>query len=295
VRHARRWKPAGAVAIGLAAAGIAVGCMRAGGVPRFGTAPPRADSVTVGLWRMDETHGTDVVDAGLMRLHGGAGIDTPPDFGRFGSARRFQRTIESFVFVPFHSSMNVAGSFTVEAWVRPDAVGQYEDTPWAARWTQEANQQSWLFGMAGQRLLPPIARLPSPGFHLDLVTERLPGHVLFAFQPEEAGPPRAFFSTRPIEMERWTHVAVSYDGLIIRFFVNGLLEAQYASRGSIRPTTAPLLIGNYFDPRRLSGFGGDLRVDPGGDRNPYYAFEGLIDELRISNVARSDFPTEFQR
>ena len=53
--------------------------------------------------------------------------------------------------------------------------------------------------------------------------------------------------------------------------------------------TREMLVGNYFDTRRLTSFSGELRLDIGGDDNPYYAFEGLIDELRISNGARTDF------
>jgi hypothetical protein len=34
-----------------------------------------------------------------------------------------------------------------------------------------------------------------------------------------------------------------------------------------------------------------LAVGTGVDPNPYYAFQGSIDELRISNVARQDFPS----
>jgi hypothetical protein len=50
-----------------------------------------------------------------------------------------------------------------------------------------------------------------------------------------------------------------------------------------------LLIGNYLDPHWLTDFGDQLRVGGAADRNPYYAFEGMIDELRISNVARDAF------
>mgnify|MGYP001224167379 FL=1 len=83
---------------------------------------------------------------------------------------------------------------------------------------------------------------------------------------------------------------MSFDGSVVRLFIDGRLDAQYATRGRIQPSRTPLLIGNYFDTRRLSNFSGELRMEPGGDENPYYAFEGLIDELRISNAARTEFP-----
>ena len=52
---------------------------------------------------------------------------------------------------------------------------------------------------------------------------------------------------------------------------------------------ADLLFGNSIDPRWLSEFGGELRVTTAPDMNPYYAFDGFLDELRISTTARQDF------
>ena len=119
--------------------------------------------------------------------------------------------------------------------------------------------------------------------------------LLFAFQPLDANLPQSFLSNEALELERWTHVAVTFDGEVVRLWIDGRLDSQFASRGRIRGTQAPLLIGNYFDVRRLSDFGGNLTLDPGADRNPYYAFQGTIDELRISSVAREDFPTVYGR
>jgi len=253
------------------------------------------DSATVGLWRFDETADDHVMDAGPYRLHGTAGRSTRSTFGRYAGAREFQRDIDSFVFVPFDPMLQPGREFTVEAWVYVTAFGQYEDTPIAARWTEEPQTKTWLFSIAGDRMLPPLAQLPSPGFHLDLVPPRRSGHLLFAIQPLDANLPQAFLSSEPIELSRWTHVAATLDGEVVRLWIDGRLDSQYASRSRIRGTLAPILIGNYFDARRLSAFGGSLTLDPGADRNPYYAFQGTIDELRISSVARQDFPTVYGR
>lgn len=270
---------------------LVISCMKAGaGAPAsVANAPPSADSITVALWRFDEPAGLRCADAGPFRLDMTAGPGTRISFGRFGSAREFTRVIDSFTFAPHNPEFDPARGLTVEAWVRPSAYGQYEDTPIAARWTQEGNRQSWLFAIVGERSRPPAARLPSPGYHEALVTNGDSGQLLFAFQPLDASLPRAFLSTQRVLLDRWTHVAVSYDGQVVRFFVDGRLDAQYATSGRIQASSAPLLIGNSFDPRRLTGFSGELRLDPTGDNNPYYAFEGLIDELRVSGVARTSF------
>jgi hypothetical protein len=256
------------------------------------------DSLTLGLWRMDETGGTRVADSGPYRLEGHAGIDTRTDFGRVRGARLFTRSIDSFVYVPYSSLLDSPDELTVEAWIYLNAYGQYEDTPIAARWTEQANEQSWMFSVLGLDIRPPFAALPGPGFHEGLVahgvrveaaSQSTRGELMFVFQPGDASAPRSYFSTRRLPLEKWTHVAVSFDGSVVRMWVDGDLDAQYAARGRIRQSRADLVIGNYLDSRWLSDFSGDLRITNAPDSNPYYAFDGFIDELRISSAARADF------
>jgi hypothetical protein len=290
--------PVAGVAVALLA-GTLAGCAGSGGAVKPGgrsvTSAPQGDSATVLLWHFDETGGTAVGDAGPLGLPGLAGPDTRTDFGRIQRARLFQRTIDSFVAAGFTDALESPGALTVEAWVRIDEFGQYEDTPIAGRWTPIESEHSWLFTVLGRNLLPPIANLPGPGDHLELLPAGLNasrlGKVMFSFQPRDAGSPVSFLSSRALEIGRWTHVAVSYDGRVVRFYLDGALDAQYAYQGAIRPSGAPLLVGNSFDPRWLTNFGTtDIHVQANVDRNPYYAFVGAIDELRISNTARGSFP-----
>jgi len=275
------------------AAAAACGCAHAPPSARGRSAAPAfvADSVTIGLWRMDETGSLLVADAGRFRLAGHAGVDTRTDFGRIRGARLFTRSIDSFVLVPYAPVLEAPDGLTIEAWIYLNAYGQYEDTPIAMRWTQQANEQSWMFSVVGLDTRPPLARLVSPGFHDGLIAQTTAGRgkLMFAFQPEDASPPRAYFSARVIPLEKWVHVAVTFDGALVRFWIDGELDAQFATRGAIRPSRTGLVIGNYIDPRWLSELGGDLRVTTAPDMNPYYAFDGFIDELRLSSEARPDF------
>ena len=280
------------LALALAAA-AACGCAHAPPSAHGGDAAPAIipDSLTIGLWRMDETGGLLVGDAGRFRLAGRAGIDTRTDFGRIRGARLFTRSIDSFVYVAYAPVLETPDGITVEAWIYLNAYGQYEDTPIAARWTQQANEQSWMFSVLGLNTRPPLARLVGPGYHDGLIAQTTGGRgkLMFAFQPEDASPPRAYFSARLIPLEKWVHVAVSFDGVLVRFWIDGELDAQFATRAAIRSSRAGLVIGNYIDPRWLSDLGGDLRIATAPDLNPYYAFDGFIDELRISSAARPEF------
>ena len=272
---------------------LCASCMRAGSPPAISRRQhaPRPDSATVALWHMDERGGTRVADSGPWRMDGTAGVAARMRFGRFDNAREFERSLDSFIHVPYDPMMETRPSFTVEAWLFPRAFGRHEDTPIAGRWSEEVNHQSWLFALGGRQLSPSPTRPPGPGYHLALFPQITPGHLLFAYQPAAAGAPQSFRSSQPLELDRWTHIAVAFDGEVVRFYIDGLLDSQYAATGGIRRSPAALLIGNYVDIRRLSRFGGDLRLDPSGDSNAYYAFEGLIDELRISSSAREAFPT----
>ena len=62
-------------------------------------------------------------------------------------------------------------------------------------------------------------------------------------------------------MNRWSHLALTYDGATLRLYVNGSQVASRATTGTIRRTTDPLWIGG---------------------NHPYGEyFQGLIDQVRV--------------
>lgn len=280
-----------ACALALTLAGCAPGPAATGSAPKPRrpetlTRAPEPDSITVGIWHLDETGGTLVADAGPFRLDGTAGLDTRTEFGRVRNARRFTSSIESFVFVPYSPAMEEGTGLTVEAWVQLQSLSAYEDTPIALRWTPQGDQQSWMFGVVGQRLNASTGVGTTAAWQRATFSNARRGQLMFVFQPGPASPAVGYTSNQVLTLGRWTHVGVTYDGNVVRFYLDGEPDAQYASHGSIRRSAAPLLIGNAFDPRGLSSFGGDLRADHVLDRSPYFAFDGAIDELRISSAAR---------
>jgi hypothetical protein len=254
-----------------------------------------ADSATVALWRLDETGGTHAADSGPSRLDAVAGPDTRTIFGRFRGARLFTRSANSFLYVPYSPLLDSQAALSLEAWVAPNAYTPYEDSPIATRWSPTTSEHSWMFSIVGTNL--PARLRPDefgsgtgPAWHQEFVQGVPAGRLLFVFQPEDAGAPRVFYSLSTIELQRWTHVAVTFDGQVVRFFVNGQPDGTFATAGRIRASQAPLLVGNFFDSRFLTDFGGDLRQGPTTDSVPWYALDGGIDELRLSRSARTEFP-----
>ncbi len=250
--------------------------------------PPAAGDSTLALWHFDETTGLKFADSGPAHRDGVFGIDTRVAFGRFRNARQFVSSINSFGLVPASRAPQLGASWTIEAWINMAAYGPVECSVVAARWTDQPNEQSWMLGVAGKDwTVVPGAPTNPPALFDALITRPGQGLLVFAFQPEAAGEPRAFLSTVPISLDRWTHVAVTQNGQDLRIYIDGRLDSQYANAASIRDAAVPLVIGNQLDPRWLTESQGPLRVPDESDRYPFYAFEGAIDEVRISDVALS--------
>jgi len=70
--------------------------------------------------------------------------------------------------------------------------------------------------------------------------------------------------------DRWVHVAWSWDGQMARLFVDGVLAQELEAAGKPRWNRLPLYVG----------------ADTNRDGRPEARFTGLIDEVRVSSVAR---------
>ena len=73
-------------------------------------------------------------------------------------------------------------------------------------------------------------------------------------------------SDEDIPLNAWTHIASTYDGQNIKLYINGELVKTVAATGAISGNSSVTYIG-----------GASIR-----------RFPGIIDEVRISNIARSD-------
>ncbi len=90
------------------------------------------------------------------------------------------------------------------------------------------------------------------------------GQLQFAIQ----APTWAWFGNGAVPVNEWSHIAVTYDGVESICWVNGKKTAtDKTNSGNILPTGDPFNIG----------------WRPYGDHQP---FSGIIDEVRVSSVAR---------
>jgi hypothetical protein len=85
-------------------------------------------------------------------------------------------------------------------------------------------------------------------------------------------------STQSSQDTNWHHIAATYNGSTMKLYIDGTEDASTAASLTIPDNSSPLLIGSTY------GSGGR------GETQGY--FNGLLDEVRISNSARTTFTTK---
>jgi hypothetical protein len=152
--------------------------------------------------------------------------------GRFGKALSFS---SGMVSINDSASLHLSSGLTLEAWVRPSAL--------TATWSDiifKANDNYFLMGSTPQSQLPDL------------------GGTFAATN---------LYGTNALALNTWTHIAGTYDGTTMRFYVNGVAVASAAQTGAIPSSTGNLFIG--------------------GDSSNGQHWNGLIDEVRVYNRALS--------
>jgi hypothetical protein len=210
--------------------------------------PPEA---MISYWKMDEGSGTQVgdsvgsntgtllfnpvwttgVDGSALYFHGGAQFDPNTDA----------------VVVPHSPSLDITGSFTIEAWIKA-LPGQH--------YHMIVDKHS---GPPGQ---PPDYR----GYSLLLTEGRL--RLVIYSGGETIGDLGSVAGSPDLRDNEWHHVVGAWNGCTMRNYVDGELVGERAWAHPPGSNTANLGIG-----KRLLGWGG------------YVTFFGVIDEVAIYDEA----------
>ncbi len=149
----------------------------------------------------------------------------------------------SYINVPTSASLN-PGTITLEAWIKADS--------WATNIWENViiSKDGWATGDQGYTL-----RAGANGSLSFNIGDGVPGWHEVATGPL-------------MQTGKWYHVAGTYDGTIMRLYLNGNQVASMSYTGAISATTYNLTIGK-------------MSYAAGGNRY----FDGEIDEVRIWNVA----------
>ncbi len=155
--------------------------------------------------------------------------------GKFGGALSFDGT-NDWVEVGDAGSLDLTTGMTVEAWVKPSAA----PSGWSTVVSKERNRLAY-------------------GLFAGESTGRAAGQVVIGSERTALG--------AELVTSVWSHLATTYDGAMLRLYVNGVLSGSTPVSGSIRVSS------------------GQLRI--GGNSQGGRWFAGQIDEVRVYDRALS--------
>ena len=194
------------------------------------------DNGIVGEWHFDEGTGSTAYDSSTY------GNDGTLSGGKFGNALEFDG-YDDGVFVSDSSSLDFSEAITIEAWIYLHAYTNLRGHPVQ---TVAEKAHAYYLNIQSGKLSFYWYGLSIPGYHQSLTT---------------------------LPLNKWIHVAATYDGSAVKLYENGAEVRSILVTGEGQESNWHLGIG--YEPYYP-------------DKFPRY-FDGTIDEVRISKIARTDF------
>ncbi len=213
--------------------------------------PSFPGNTLAGAWGFEAGSGTTAIDSsGNGNDATFVGSPTWQAAGRFGNAISFNGIDQSLnVPDPANNSLDFTQSFTLSSWVNPSVI----HTDYRV---VMAKANSIVGGGPMYELFASVDSVTCPAIGSGAVAGLL--HV------NGISGPTFVVCGAPLAAGIWTHLAVTYDGVNLRLYRNGVLEATTPATGIMEPSSGPLQIG-------ASEFGEQ--------------FTGALDEPRAYNYA----------
>ena len=200
---------------------------------------PPAVTGLIAAYAFEEGAGTTTADATGKGHTGTISGATWVAAGRTGRALSFDG-VNDWVTITAANDLNLTTGMTLEAWVRPSAL-----SGWRTVVLKEGSATNLAYALYAHDNSPRPA-----------VTVRI------------SNVNRSAAGTSPLPLNAWSHLAATYDGAMLRLYVNGVQVGTRAQTGSMLTSTRALRIGG----------------------NAVWSnefFRGLIDDVRIYNRALS--------
>ena len=228
--------------------------------------PYEVDSNTRALWHFDEASGPEAFDATGTNNATALGLGEIVQ-GPFGNARYLRGEAGGdYLVVDDTSKLRDLAAITIEAWVKPSAFRGYRES-FVQKGTATYPYNLYLLGLLGND------KVQDGNFRFEM-----------AYMNEEQSKQSCNPISRLYRPGQWYYIAGTYDGQRCRLYINGVLEAQdppvfrLPVRGRSVTSQRPLFMNNneYQGTSKSNGL-----------------ITGIIDEVRISDVARTE--EEFRR
>jgi hypothetical protein len=179
-------------------------------------AGPAAAAAPAGLvagYGFEESAGAAVADGSAAGNDGTVSGAAWTASGRFGGALRFDGVDDS-VSVPDADSLDLARGMTLEAWVKPSALGSVSRSVILKEQPGDVAYGLYAHTSAGK----PVGQSSIGGY-------------------EEV------FGASALPLDTWSHLAMTYDGATQRLYVGGVLAASRAVSGAMTASAGALKIG----------------------------------------------------
>jgi len=174
--------------------------------------------------------------------------------GKHGNALLFNGK-DSLVTIRDAASLHLTTGMTLEAWVNPFAIPPGDCIPTSTcYWMDVIHKDSdryYIEASSNQNGEPEAG-----GIFRRRWASLLHFRTLFK--------KNIVFGPSALPLNTWTHLALTYDSAMIRFYVNGVLVGSSPETSSITTSTSPLCVG--------------------GDPTQGQFFNGIIDEVRVYNL-----------
>lgn len=193
----------------------------------------------VAAYSFDEGKGSTLTD---FSGEGNSGVISGaawvPQDGKFGGALFFDGE-NDWVTINDTDALDLSSTLTLEAWIYPTSV-----TDWRSVLVKERAGQPSAYGLFAANGLT-----PSPAGKVYLTN----------------GSNERLYGATALSLNTWSHIAFTYDGETMRFYLNGEQISSRVSKGTVFTSKDPLRIGG----------------------NSVYGefFQGRIDEVRIYDRA----------
>ena len=193
-----------------------------------------SDPSLVGCWLLDEGSGAVAHDGGAMPANDSTLVGSPTWVpGHSGQALRMDGTSQ-YGSTPDEASLDIENQITLAAWIKPEK-----------------------FGNNPQYLLKKAIIGSIDGYELSLASigSGWPNKVFARLNQLTSGDTYRVNSTTVFPIDgSWMHVAMTYDGVTMRLYINGVQEDSKAGPAKILTNAQPLALGAQSDgDRKFSG------------------------------------------
>jgi hypothetical protein len=213
------------------------------------------DMNTVGLWHFNEVNGNAIIDESGLGNNGTMKNMNPGNrvIGRFAGGLKFNGST-NYVEILNKPSLRNVGNFTIGAWTR--RMAPYLEEDWRNIGTIASKGRDVQIGSYNLQTSVNSSNYIRYIFNIHFLDSAANGDTVEWQSPFLIG--------------TWHHVAARYAGVEMSLWVDGVMRAKKDVRD--RPTTVSQ---SHFSIGRMTG-----------SESRYY-FGGEIDEVRLSNVART--------